>query len=172
MAVGIFILGFLALALISFLIFFMFLPIIRGAPFVPTKDRAIIAMVSLAQVKPTDIVADLGSGDGRILFEFIKAGAKEAHGFEINPFLVWRSRRQIRRLGLQNRVIIHLKNFWSIDLSQFSCVTVYGLNHIMRPLEEKLSQELMPGARVLLNAFYFPNWGSREAKDGVRLYRK
>jgi len=150
----------------------MFLPIIRGAPYVPTKDEAILAMIRLAEVRPIDIVADLGSGDGRILFEFIEAGAKEAHGFEINPFLVWRTRRLAKKRGIEDKVFIHLKNFWGANFSGFDCVTVYGLNHIMKPLEEKLSKELRPGARVLLNAFHFPNWPAKNLIRGVRLYQK
>jgi len=36
-------------------------------PYVPTTDEAVKAMLKLADVKPPDIVYDLGCGDGRIV---------------------------------------------------------------------------------------------------------
>jgi len=39
----------------------------RDVPFVPTTEEAVAAMLKLADVKKTDIVYDLGCGDGRIV---------------------------------------------------------------------------------------------------------
>jgi Xaa-Pro aminopeptidase len=64
---------------------------IRGAPFVLTGSRTVKTMTALANIQPGEKAADLGSGDGRILIAIARAGA-EAHGYEINPFLVLWSR--------------------------------------------------------------------------------
>jgi cyclopropane fatty-acyl-phospholipid synthase-like methyltransferase len=146
-----------------------FLGIFRGAPFVPTQADALERMIRSARIKPGEKLADLGSGDGRIVIAAGKAGA-EAHGFEINPLLVWYSRRQIKKAGLSGRAFIHWKSFWRQDFSEFQIITIFGITSIMKDLEQKLKAELAPGSRVVSNIFRFPNWSSE--KDGsVHVYR-
>ena len=110
--------------------------------------------------------ADIGSGDGRIVIALARAGAV-AHGYEINPLLVWWSRVKIRRAGLDGRAYIHRKNLWHTDFSSFDAVTVFGVFHIMRRLETKLRRELKPGARAVSIGFEFPTWPAAEKYDGI-----
>ncbi len=146
-----------------------FLGIFRGAPFVPTQADALERMIRSAEIKPGEKLADLGSGDGRIVIAAAKAGA-EAHGFEINPLLVWYSRRQIKKAGLNGKAFIHWKSFWYQDFSSYQIVTLFGITSIMKNLEQKLKTELSPGSRVVSNIFRFPNW--EYTKDGsVYTYR-
>jgi hypothetical protein len=46
---------------------------------------------SCAHLPPGKLVADLGSGDGRLVIALAKSGLK-ATGYELNPWLVWYSR--------------------------------------------------------------------------------
>ena len=66
---------------------FMILPLIIGAPYVPTAEERVAKMVSLVKVKPHEKAADLGSGDGRIVIALALSGA-EAHGYEVSLPLV------------------------------------------------------------------------------------
>lgn len=141
----------------------------RGAVFVPTSRAKVEVMMKLANIQPGVIAADVGSGDGRLVIAMARAGAI-AHGYEINPLLVWWSRRRIRKVGLQDRAFIHRQDFWKVDFSQFSVVTVFGIGHIMRRLNKKLAAELKPGARVISYAFGFPNWTEIRRERGVYLY--
>lgn len=156
---------------VNFAIFFYFsfynlLPtLFLGAFFARTKDETAQKMLRLSGVKAGENVLDLGSGDGSLLIAIAKTGAK-AVGYEINPMLVKRSKKNIQKAGLQNQASVHLKNFWSVDLSQFDVVFVYGISHMMKRLEEKLQKELKPGARVVSNHFTFPNWQYAK-KDGT-----
>ena len=143
--------------------------LLRGAPYLPTHHTSVANMIELARVKADDRMVDLGSGDGRIVIAFAKQGI-EAHGYEVNPLLVWWSRRNIRRAGLEGRAFIHRTSFWRADFAPFTIVTVFGITHIMKGLEKKLKKELAPGARVLSNAFRFPNWELKEKKGAVLLY--
>ena len=86
----------------------------RGAPFVPSGSETVKRMVKLGDIHWGEKAADLGSGDGRIVIGLAKAGA-EAHGYEINPFLVLWSRRQIRRAGLSDKAFVHWTSFWKQD---------------------------------------------------------
>lgn len=143
--------------------------LICGAPYVPSSDAKIREMLRLAAIKPGERVADFGSGDGRVVMAFANAGA-EAHGYEINPILVWWSRRKIRTAGLAARARIHYQSFWRVDAGDFDIITVFGISHIMPALARKLRGELASGARVLSNAFTLPNWPPAAAADGVYRY--
>lgn len=158
------------LFLLLALLFFLFRSVINGAPFVPTSDLGVERMLSLADVSAGDKAADLGSGDGRIVIALAKKGS-EAHGYEINPFLVLWSRYRIVREGLTSKAFAHWKNFWQEDLSSFDVVTIFGITYIMKGLEEKLKKELKKGARVVCNSYPFPNWKPGKREGGVFLYR-
>ncbi len=162
----------LGAAVLLFFLFFVYLllPSVRGAPFVVSEDVDIETMIRLARVKPGARAVDLGSGDGRIVIAFARAGA-QAHGYEINPFLVMRARRNIRNAGLEGRAFAHWKSFWGENLSSYDIVTLYGITYIMKGLEEKLGRELKSGARVLSNYFTFPGWVPKEKDGRICLYK-
>ena len=142
---------------------------IRGAPFVPTGSRTLKTMIDLANIQPDEKVADLGSGDGRIVIAIARVGA-EAHGYEINPFLVLWSRYRINRAGLSRRAFVHWRDIWRVDFASFKVITVFGMVHIMGPLERKLRRELRPGSRVVSNTFKFPCWPLSSKEGRVYLY--
>ncbi len=143
----------------------------RNAPYYPTNDARLQAMLELLDIQPDDIAVDLGSGDGRIVIAMALAGAKESHGYEINPWLVLWTKWQIRRYKLHGKAFAHWKSLWNVDLRRFTVVALYILTHVMPELETKLKKDLPAGARVASNAFQFPTWSVAKEKESVRLYR-
>lgn len=141
----------------------------RGAIYVPTHADKVKKMVELSGIKQGEKVVDLGSGDGRILMAFAEAGAV-AHGYEINPVLVWYSRRNIKKAGLAKSAFVHWRSFWGVDLSPYDVVTVFGIDYIMNRLGRKLRTELKPGARVMSFAFSFPDWEQTQKESGIFKY--
>ena len=131
-----------------------------GAPFQPTSDKALRQMVQIAGIKKNQRMADLGSGNGKIVIEFAKKGI-ESHGFEINPVLALWSRMRIKRLGLEKKAFIHLGNFMNQDFSKLDLITSFQINYIMPGLEKKLQRELRKGAKVVSNTWKFPHWKPR-----------
>lgn len=145
-----------ALVLGIFALVFLFLfPIGRGAAWVPSTLAKAVRMAALAGAAPGQRVADLGSGDGRVLIALARRGA-EAHGYEVNPLLVVASRVAIRRAGLSGHARVHWKSFWRADLSRFDAVTLFQGSFVMRKLERKVRRELRPGARVVSDYWAFP----------------
>lgn len=142
----------------------------RGAIFVPSFRDKVDQMIRLANLKPGMKVADLGSGDGRIVIAAGKLGV-QADGFEINPVLVLWSRIKIKRQKLNN-ARVYFSDFWSADLSQYDVIIVFGITHIMEKLGLKLSKELKNGAVVISNAFRFPNLTEIQNQDSIHIYRK
>ncbi|HWY80231.1 MAG TPA: 50S ribosomal protein L11 methyltransferase [Candidatus Sulfotelmatobacter sp.] len=145
----------------------------KGIPKVPyfqTSRYRVETMVELAEIKPGEKGADLGSGDGRIVIAFAKAGV-EMHGYEIDDSLRKISEENIRNANLSN-AFIHTLDFWQEDLSQYDIICCYPMPTIMGRLEHKLQEELEPGTRILLNYFPFKHWNEKKIKDNVFLYSK
>ncbi len=165
---------FLAIALIalgSALFYLLARPVLFGAPYFNTKQEGIAAMLRFLDIKPGIKCADLGSGAGNILLALAEKGC-EAHGYEINPLLVFLSRRRIRRVGFEKRAFVHWRSFWRADFSDFDALSVYGIPRIMPRLEKKLVRELRPGTKVASNMYNFPGWKPVAKENHVRLYIK
>ncbi len=159
---------FLALLVV---IFVLLLPVTLGAPYVGIKPAPLAKMIKAAAIITGERAVDLGSGDGRIVIALARAGA-EAHGYEINPVLVWLARRNIKRAGLKGQAFIHWRSFRLADFSKFQIVTIYGLKSIMKELEVRLQKELPRSGRVISHTFQFPNWIPQEKSGGIYSYTK
>lgn len=146
------------------------LGLLNGALYIPTDNDMVDTMLTAAELKEGDRLVDLGSGDGRLLIAAAKKGI-ESKGYEINPLLVWLTKRKIRKEELEKLASVEWKDFWSADLSRYSVVMVFGIAHIMRRLEGKLERDLAPGSRVVCNLFPLPTWEGKKEK-GVFVYRK
>ena len=156
---------------IALAVYILFRPIIAGAIYFPTMPSSveIVRQFTGAAARPGAKVADLGSGDGRILIALARDGA-EAHGFEVNPLLVLQSRRAIRKAGLADKAFVHWQSFWKANLSDYDAVVVYGFPPIMKRLGRKLMRELRPGTRTISNVYHFHEMKVSAEKDQVLLY--
>jgi len=143
--------------------------IIQGPPFVPTTDERLINSVKLADIQPNTKAVDLGCGDGKVLIYLAKLGC-QARGFEINPLLVWLTRINIKKAGLEKKAFVHHGNFWKVDLSNFDLVYVYGINYVMKKLAVKLKKELKPGAQVISIVCPLPGWQAQKTYGKIYYY--
>jgi hypothetical protein len=128
------------------------------APFVPTPELVVKRMLELAELKPTDKLYDLGSGDGRILFTAAQSYLATAVGIEISEPLVIETRERAKALGLSERVTVRQENLLDTDLSDATVVTVYLLGSANEQLRPKLEKELRVGTRVVSHDFRFEGW--------------
>lgn len=122
--------------------------------FVTTPHDIVAEMLNLAEVKPTDTVYDLGSGDGRVLMAAARRGAN-AVGYDIDPALVESSRDAIRAAGLDANVRVHHGDIFRQDLTPATVVTMFltpGLNERLRPQLDALR----PGTRVVSHMWRMP----------------
>ena len=156
--------------IIYFLFFFLLGTFFGGAFFAKTEEEKVNKMILISDIKPGEKAVDIGSGDGGLVIAMAKAGA-EAHGYEINPFLVWSSKNNIKNAGLDGKAFIHWKNLWKVDFSEFDVAVLFGIPHMMKKLETKLKKEMKPGSRVISNSFIFPNWQHSKKEDSVYLYK-
>ncbi|XP_023249970.1 protein FAM173B-like [Seriola lalandi dorsalis] len=126
-------------------------------PYLPSSKDQTLNIIKLLEGR-TGRLADLGSGDGRLVFAASSAGF-QCTGYEINSILVAYARSKALWTGVpSNQATFVKKDFWKTDLSLYNNVTAFLAPGVMGVLGEKLLKELPDDARVIACRFPFPNW--------------
>jgi hypothetical protein len=146
---------------------------LKGAPYVATPRQTVRKMLEMADVGPEDIVCDLGSGDGRVLWIAAQEFKARAVGIEIDPFRYIWTKIGIRFRGLVGLVDVIRADFFKTDLSSATVVTAYLLRDTNRKLVSKLENELPDGARVVSRKYIFPDWDLilEDPIEGIYIYQ-
>lgn len=148
----------------------IFLPGAIGAPWVPTSRGVVRRMLVMADVRPEEVLYDLGSGDGRIVIAAAKEFGATSIGVEIDPFRYLFSRIRIRILGLGGRARIEWKSFYNVDLGKADVITLYLVQGTNDKLKPKLERELKPTCRVVSHVFKFSGWKLLKADEKAAIY--
>ena len=135
-------------------------------PFVATPMVVVARMLDMAKVGPKDFLIDLGCGDGRIVTEAAKRGAR-AHGIDYDVTMIELCRRRARENGLDKLATFEQKDIYEVDLRGATVVTMYLLPEHNLKLRDKLKRELRKGTRVLSHDWDMGNWipDQREVLD-------
>lgn len=138
---------------VGILVFFGFV-VLRGAPYVPTKKRDLErAFDELYPIGKTDVLVDIGSGDGVVLRQAAKRGAR-AVGYELNPILVLISKLLARPYG--SLIKVRLVDFWLTQLpADVTIVYTFGESRDIGKMYNKVVQE----ATRLHKTIYFMSYG-------------
>lgn len=145
----------------------------QGPFFAPTSHTRIQQIIALAELKPGMTVADLGSGDGRILIELVKAEPEiKAIGYELDPKYAQLSREKIAQASLEDQIEIKAQSFWEADLSDFDVITVYCVQQFMAKLGKKLRAEIKDSCKVFSVFFQFYEWEPKKVEGDIRLYQR
>jgi SAM-dependent methyltransferase len=126
-------------------------------PFIPTTETAVKAMLELADVKSSDIVYDLGCGDGRIVIAAAKRYGARGVGIDIDPALVRLAKKNAREAGVENRVEFREQDLFQSNFRQATVVTLFLLPAINKRLLPQL-EALKPGTRIVSNTFEIGDW--------------
>jgi SAM-dependent methyltransferase len=140
--------------------------------FVPTRQADSDAMLKMAKVTSSDVVYDLGSGDGRIVILAAQKYGARAVGIELDPQLVEMSRQIAREGEVADRATFRVGDIFAADISDATVVTLYLSTSINARLEPKLRQ-LRPGTRIVSHQFPIGSWPPEEtvqAADGTNLF--
>ncbi len=124
---------------------------------IPTPDEVVTRMLLMAEVKPSDRVYDLGSGDGKIAIAAAREFGARAWGLEYNPDMVSHSQRRAREAGIADKVQFRQADIFQSDFSSATVITMYllpDLNLRLRPLLYKMP----PGTRVVSHSFTMGDW--------------
>ncbi len=128
------------------------------APAFPTPQTVVDQMLALAQVKPGEVVYDLGCGDGRIVIAAARQFKAKAVGIEIRPEIYQMTMAHVAALGLADQVKIVQGDALNYDLSPADVVTLYLLTSSNERLKPILLKYLKPSARVVSHDFEIRGW--------------
>jgi SAM-dependent methyltransferase len=136
--------------------------------FVPTPTAVVDGMLKLADVKASDVVYDLGSGDGRIVIAAAQKFGARGVGIELDRRLVSEANKKARKAGVADKVTFLSTDLFTADISEATVVTLYLLPSINLRLQPKLMRELKPGTRICLAQVRHGRLEAGTGTDGPR----
>jgi SAM-dependent methyltransferase len=140
-------------------------------PYEPSPPEVVWAMLQLAAVGPDDVVYDLGCGDGRIVIEAAKLGARGV-GVDIDPERIREARANARAAGVEDRVDFVEADLFQTDVSPATVVMLFLWPEVNLRLRPQLLAQLRPGSRVVSHLHDMGDWkpATKIHVAGRRLY--
>ena len=126
-----------------------------GVPFISTNKKDFKAILQAVELKPKEIICDLGCGKAHLLVYASKYFGTKGVGYELTlwPYL-W---AKLKIYLTKTNVDIFRQNFFKADLTKADVVFCYLFPEVMAKLESKFEHELRSGSRVVSYAFKLPN---------------
>jgi precorrin-6B methylase 2 len=131
---------------------------VPDVPYVPTTEEAVKVMLKLAGVKQSDIVYDLGCGDGRIVIAAAKEYGAHGVGIDINPERIKEANENAKKAGVENLVRFEENDLFKTNIHEATVVTLFLLRSVNLKLRPKLLRDLKPGTRIVSNTFDMGDW--------------
>jgi SAM-dependent methyltransferase len=138
-------------------------------PFVPTPMEVVDAMLAMADIKPGDLLYDLGCGDGRIVIAAAKNFGIKATGIDIDPIRISECNQNAAESGVADKIKFLNQDLFESDFKDASVITMYLLTSVNRRLRPKLLAELKPGTRLVSHRFDMGEWKADKTTT-VKLY--
>jgi precorrin-6B methylase 2 len=148
----------LSLLVFILILLWILIPAFYGLPPVPTKRERIRKALKLANLQPSEILYDLGAGDGRVLLIAAREFGAKAVGIEVGPIqCVWIWLRAIAS-DFGDKIQVKWANVYKANLSNADVVFVYATSKEVMKLAPHLEKQLKQGSRVVSISADFPNW--------------
>ena len=140
--------------------------------YVPTPEAVVNAMLEVARVASSDVVYDLGCGDGRIVIAAAKKYGARGVGIDIDPQRLAEARANASSAGVADRVEFRQEDLFEADIREATVVTLYLLPSLNLKLLPKLQRDLRPGTRLVSHAFDMGDWTPEQhlEVDGRHVY--
>lgn len=149
------------IAYLSFLLFLLFLlagmtiyttfliySSIKGAPYVPTRQKKILRILENAHLKKGGLFVELGCGDGRVVRLAVKKYYVRGVGIDINPLLVIWS-----RILSRGRATFIRQNVYDTDFSKADYLYIFLMPKMVEKLLPKLKKSIRNGTLIISHGF-------------------
>lgn len=134
-------------------------------PYVPTKYLVVDEMLRIAKIDKTDVVYDLGCGDGRLVIGAAQKYGARGVGFDIDPDRIQECKENADKAGVTNRVQFFEQDLFTADFHEATAMTIYLLTSVNLKLRPKLLRELRPGTRLVSHNFGMGEWKADESSE-------
>ena len=124
---------------------------------IPTPDTLVTKMLQAAKTNETDVVYDLGAGEGKIPIAAARDFKARSVGIEYNPDMAALAKRNAERAGVADKVKIIAGDIFENDFSEATVVTLYLLPELNVKLRPSILK-MRPGTRVVSHAFHMRDW--------------
>jgi SAM-dependent methyltransferase len=131
------------------------------APYVPTPVGVAEKMLAMAKVTSSDLVYDLGCGDGRIVILAAQKYGAHGVGVDIDPQRIQEARAEARLARVDALVSFRVEDAMATDISKATVVTLYLLPESNTLLRPRLESQLKRGARVVTHNYTIQGWEGR-----------
>jgi cyclopropane fatty-acyl-phospholipid synthase-like methyltransferase len=149
-------------------------PPVQGTParapdvfYVPTPPAVVDGMLELAKVGPSDVVYDLGCGDGRIPIAAAQKYGARGVGIDIDPARIREATENAKAANVTDRVTFRTEDLFEASISDATVVTLYLLPSLNEKLIPKLKKDLKPGTRIVSHAFSMGDQWQPDAKREI-----
>ncbi len=141
-------------------------------PYVPSPQQVVDKMLELAGVKSSDVLYDLGCGDGRIVVTAAKKYGAHATGVDINPERIQEARANAQQAGVLKLVAFEEGDLFQADVHRANVVTLYLLPGVNLKLRPRLLTQLRQGSRIVSHSFDMGDWKPAKTAevDGRTIY--
>jgi SAM-dependent methyltransferase len=140
----------------------------KGAPYVPTLTPQVTVALDLLDLKPGQMMLELGCGDGKVLIAAAKRGWNTV-GYEINPLLALIAYIRTRKYGKQVKIV--WGNFLTNDWPKADGIFVFGLPKFMLPIDKKTTSYSKFHPKLVTFAFAIPHRSVVSLKSNIYLYK-
>ena len=145
-------------------------PFFYGLPWVPTAHDRVRRALEMVDLRPDELLYDLGAGDGRIILMAAEEFGARAIGIEASPLQYAFTWLRIYFSGIKEKVSVRRENFYRANFSDADVVFAYLTSDQAIRLQDDLADQLKPGARVVAVAFDFPDWKPNEFDERHLLF--
>jgi predicted RNA methylase len=124
-------------------------------------------MLELAELKPGEVLFDLGAGDGRTVIMAAKSFGARAVGVEMREDLAKRAMSVLHENSLSDRVTIVNGDMFKVDLSAADVVYLYLTTSANEKVKPKMEAELKKGVRVVSHDYEVVGWKPSKVENFV-----
>lgn len=126
--------------------------------YVPTPEKVVAAMLTMAGITKNDVLYDLGCGDGRFVITAAKRYGARGVGVDLDPSLIRLSNSNAHKAGVGGLVRFIQGDLFEINLGKATAVSLYLTNELNVRLRPKLFRELRAGTRIVSHDFDMGDW--------------
>jgi SAM-dependent methyltransferase len=142
-------------------------------PFYTTPRKILSKLTDLFELKPSQTFVDLGSGDGRVVFDVYRKYKCKSVGYEISPvLLIYVKIKKLLTNPLNPKLNFREESFFKVDLEKYDVIYCCLPEDVLSILEDKFENELKEGSKVFIYNHRLPN---KEGKvidlDGKKVYQ-